>query len=82
MKKTDVDSAILKARQIFEASGKSLEELGCAMGADGDVARKSAWQFLNMVSDPKLGTLRRFARAMGVSIEELVAEPKKTGRRK
>jgi transcriptional regulator with XRE-family HTH domain len=74
MKKDDVDPAILKARKLFEASGKSLDELGRAMGAEGDVARKSAWQFLNMVRDPKLGTLRRFTQAMGVSVEELVAE--------
>ena len=41
-------------------------------GRSGDVARKSAWQFLNKVNDPKLGTLRRFAKAMGVRLEELV----------
>jgi transcriptional regulator with XRE-family HTH domain len=77
MKKADVDPAILKARKLFAASGKSLDELGRLMGAEGDVARKSAWQFLNSVSDPKLGTLRRFAKAMGVPVEELVSEKKK-----
>jgi transcriptional regulator with XRE-family HTH domain len=79
MKKADVDPAILKARKIFAASGMSLDELGREMGAQGEVARKSAWQFLNMVTDPKLGTLRRFAKALGVPMEELVAEGKRKG---
>jgi transcriptional regulator with XRE-family HTH domain len=81
MKKSSVDPAILRARKLFKASGKSLDELGREMGAEGEVARKSAWQFLNMVNDPKLGTLRRFAKAMGVSVEELVTDTLK-GRKK
>lgn len=56
----------------------SLDELGRAMGAEGEVARKSAWQFLNRVNDPKLGTLRRFAKALGIPIEDLVSERKKS----
>jgi transcriptional regulator with XRE-family HTH domain len=77
MRKTTIDPAILKARKLFKASGKSLDELGREMGAKGEVARKSAWQFLNKVNDPKLGTLRRFAKAMGVPVEELVADTQK-----
>lgn len=77
MEQDNVDPAILKARKLFAASGKSLDELGRAMGAEGEVARKSAWQFLNRVNDPKLGTLRRFAKAMGVSLEELIGEKKR-----
>jgi transcriptional regulator with XRE-family HTH domain len=73
-KKSAVDPAILKARKLFMASGKSLDQLGREMGAEGDVARKSAWQFLNKVNDPKLGTLRRFAKAMGVRLEELLGD--------
>jgi transcriptional regulator with XRE-family HTH domain len=63
---------MLRARQVFAASGKSLDELGRAMGAEGEVARKSAWQFLNKVNDPKLSTLRRFAKAMGMDPKELL----------
>lgn len=74
MKKARVDPAILKARALFKASGMSLEQLGREMGAKGDVARKSAWQLLNKVSDPKIGTLRALAKAFGVPVEELIAE--------
>lgn len=79
MKKPVIDPVILKARELFKASGKSLDELGRDMGAEGEVARKSAWQFLNKVNDPKLSTLRRFAKAMGVDLEDLIRE--KRGRR-
>lgn len=72
MKNGDVDQAMLKARELFAASGLSLDELGRRMGAEGEVARKSAWQFLNRVADPKLGTLRRFAKAMGVPVTDLL----------
>jgi hypothetical protein len=42
------------------------------MGYEGDVARKAAWQFLNKVADPRVSTLRRFAKAVGVDVKELV----------
>ncbi len=77
MKKPDAtDRAISRARDVFAASGKTLDELGVAMGYESGVARKSAWQFLNKTTDPRLSMLRRFAKAMGVSIEELVREGK------
>jgi transcriptional regulator with XRE-family HTH domain len=74
MKKVHVDPAVLKARELFEASGMSLDELGREMGAKGPVARKSAWQFLNKVNDPKISTLRALAKALRVPVEELVSE--------
>lgn len=77
MKRETVDPVILRARRLFKTSGKSLDELGRAMGAEGEVARKSAWQFLNKVNDPKLSTLRRFAKALGVSLEDLLIEKKR-----
>jgi hypothetical protein len=40
--------------------------------SSGDVARKAAWQFLNKVNDPRMSTLRRFAKAMGVDVRELL----------
>ncbi len=61
-----------KAATIFEASGKSLDQLGTEMGYDGDVARKAAWQFLNKTADPRLSMLRRFAKAMGVPVSDLL----------
>ena len=75
------DPAIVAARTLFEKSNLTLDELGQKMGHAGDVARKAAWQFLNKTSDPRISTLRRFAAAMGISLEELIAE-KKPGRSK
>ena len=72
MKDDAPDPAMLKARALFKASGKTLDELGVAMGYEGEVARKSAWQFLNKVGDPRLSSVRRFAQAMGVDVKELL----------
>jgi len=71
------DAAVLRARQLFEESGLTLDELGKRMGYAGDVARKSAWQFLNKTTDPRLSMLRKFAAAVGVHVSDLFAEPKK-----
>jgi hypothetical protein len=35
-------------------------------------ARKSAWQFIQKTDDPRLSMLRRFAKAMGVDLKELL----------
>jgi transcriptional regulator with XRE-family HTH domain len=70
--KAKVDPAMKKAAELFAASGKSLEELGVAMGYKPETARKSAWQFLNMTTDPRLSMLRKFSKAMGVPVAQLV----------
>ena len=62
-------------RAAFDASGMTLDELGTKMGYEGDVARKSAWQFLNKTTDPRVSMLRRFAAAVGVPVAELVVDP-------
>ena len=61
-----------RVRIVFEKSDLSLNELGERMGYTGDAARKSAWQFLNKTSDPRLSTLQRFADAVNVNIVKLV----------
>ncbi len=66
------DPSMTKARQLFEKSGRSLQEIGDAMGYPAETARKSAWQFLNQTNDPRLGMLRKFAEAMGVTVRDLV----------
>lgn len=76
------DNAILRARELFKQSGLTLDDLGQKMGYEGDAARKSAWQFLNRITDPRLSTLRKFAQAIGVSIAELFTEEKKKSRSK
>lgn len=74
------DPAMVKANALFDASEMSLEALGNAMGYTGKTARQSAFQFLSDTADPRLKTLRKFAAAMGVTVESLVAEVKKKGR--
>lgn len=72
MSADSVDPAMEKVRRLFKRSGKTLEELGADMGYEGEMARKSAWQFLNKTADPRLSMLRRFAQAMGVHVKELL----------
>ena len=49
----------------------TLLELGMAMGFPPDSARQSAAQFLKG-ADPRLSSVRRFAKAVGVPVERLV----------
>ncbi len=61
-----------RVKKLFEGSGLSLEQLGQRMGYDEGAARKSAWQFLNKTSDPRLSMLLRAAEALGVDPKELM----------
>ncbi len=36
------------------------------------MACEATWQALNKVNDPKLGTVRRFTKATGVDVKELL----------
>jgi transcriptional regulator with XRE-family HTH domain len=65
------DPVMDRAKELFQRSGMSLEELGRKMGYDDGAARRSAWQFLNKTNDPRLSMLRRFALAVGVDVQEL-----------
>jgi transcriptional regulator with XRE-family HTH domain len=61
-----------RAKVLFERSGLSLDELGKRMGYPEDSAKKSAWQFLNKTTDPRLSMLAKFAEAMNVTLADLV----------
>jgi transcriptional regulator with XRE-family HTH domain len=65
------EKVMRRVREVFEKSNKTLDELGIAMGYEGDVARKSAWQFLNKTADPRLSMLQRFAIAMSVPLADV-----------
>ena len=71
-KAVKVDPSIRAARHEYARSALSLKQIGLRMGYPGSSARKSAWQFLNNTADPRLSMLRRFARAVGCSIECLI----------
>ena len=77
MSKQSADPAVIKARELFTASGKTMEEIGVAMGFPAPTARKSVWQLLNKIDDPRLSTLRNFAAAIGVPMSEFFPENKK-----
>ena len=80
MAKLSVDPVMHRAQELFEASGLSLDQLGRDMGYDSDAARKSAWQFLNKTADPRLSMLRRFAKAVGVPLSELMDGGKRSSK--
>lgn len=77
MKDEPPDPAVVRARELFQKSGITLDELGRRMGFEGDVARKSAWQLLNKVANPRVDSLRKFAAAVGVPVAELFKDAKK-----
>lgn len=66
---------------LFRESGMSLDAFGQAMGYEGDVARKAAWQFLNKTSDPRLSMLEKAADALHVTVADLVADPKRKSKK-
>jgi transcriptional regulator with XRE-family HTH domain len=72
MAKTTPLPIMKKVLKLFEKSGKSLDQLGIAMGYTGDTARKSAWQFLRKTADPRLSMLYRFAKAMEIDVKDLL----------
>lgn len=65
------DPMMENVRATFEKSGKSLDRLGQQRGHKGDTARKAVWQFLNKVPNPRVDTLRAFARAMEMNLKDL-----------
>jgi len=71
------DPVMEKVRVRFEKSGLSLHDLGMKMGYPEETARKSAWQFIAKTGDPRVSMLRRFAKAVGAPLAELLAEPRK-----
>ena len=69
------DPAMTRVHEWVIEQGLTLHELGIRMGFDESVARQSAFQFLKS-KDPRISTLRRFAKAAGVPVEQLVAAVK------
>ena len=65
------DDTMDRVRARFEKSGLSLHQLGLKMGYPAASARKSAWQFMK-TGDPRVSMLRRFAKAMGISVKSLL----------
>jgi hypothetical protein len=60
-----------KIRAIIEKHALSMHDLGVKMGYPEQSARKSVWQLLKS-ADPRISMLRRFAKAMGINVKELL----------
>lgn len=78
MDMSDDDPAMVRVRTIWAAkqdAGWTMHRLGEAMGYGSESARKSVHQFLKS-HDPQISVLRRFAKAVGVSLASLVREAK------
>ena len=72
--KGDSDPVMSRVRELFAESGFSQEELGQGMGYKPDLARKSAWQFLQRTKDPRVSMLRKFAAALKIPLSDLVSD--------
>jgi hypothetical protein len=70
-KKQTEDPTMRKVRKLIADSGKSQHEIGLAMGYPAETARQSIFQFAKS-ADPRIGTLRKFAKAMGLKLEDLI----------
>jgi transcriptional regulator with XRE-family HTH domain len=77
MTDTHEDPSMVMVRAMFEESGLSLHDLGVKMGYDRQTARQSAWQFMK-TGNPRIDMLRRFAAALDVPVETLLAGKKKS----
>ena len=73
MAKEDEDIAMTRLRALFEKSDWTLHQLGLRAGYPEATARMSAWQFFK-TGDPHISMLRRFARALDMTIEDVIAE--------
>jgi hypothetical protein len=58
-------------RDRFKQSELTLHDLGVKMGFAPEIARQSAFQFMQS-RDPRLSSLRRFAKALGIPIRKLI----------
>jgi len=67
-----LDPSMARIRDLYMRSSLTLEEIGLRMGYEADTARKAAWRFLSRTEDPRISMLRRFSRAVGVTMEDLL----------
>lgn len=67
----ELDPVMSRIRASVERSPLSLKEIGERMGYSKESASACVSQFLK-TSDPRIGMVRRFAKAMGLSLTRLV----------
>ena len=62
---------MVKVRKVFEDSGLTQQVVGERMGYRPESARQAVSQFLKS-GDPQISMLRKFAKAMKISLNELI----------
>lgn len=67
------DPVMAVVRERVERSGLTHQVIGERMGYGPTSARQAVSQFLRS-GDPQIGTLRRFADAMGISLHTLLKD--------
>lgn len=65
------DPVMAVVRERFAKSGLTRQELGERMGYAPATARQAVFQFFKS-GDPQIGMLRRFAKALGISVKSLL----------
>ncbi len=65
------DPSMAKVRRLVEKSGMTQQQIGEKMGYAPATARQAVSQLLG-TSDPRIGTLRRLAKALGVKLDSLI----------
>lgn len=72
MAKEKINDPVMDAvRKRFEESELTMQQLGEKMGYNPSSARQGVSQFLK-TGDPQISMLRRFAEAMGISLQTLI----------
>src|SRR5882757_7127620 len=79
-KKSQDDPAMIAVRELFHEAGLSLVDLGKRMGYPDEMARQAAWQFMKS-HDPRMSMLRKFAEAMGTTVDQLTVRRKRMPRK-
>lgn len=75
--KSNVARGLPKLRQIREAKGYSLRALAAKVG----MSYVALFRLESGVTDPRLGTLRKLAKALKVTVADLIGERKPARRR-
>ena len=70
-KKATIDPVMETVRQRMKDSGLTYQEVGERMGYGPSSARQAVSQFLK-TGDPQISMLRRFAEAVGISLNTLL----------
>jgi hypothetical protein len=65
------DPVMATVRERFAKSGMTRQELGEKMGYAPETARQAVFQFFKS-GDPQISMLRRFSKAMGISVRSLL----------